>query len=389
MSPIGTPPVTSAANPMPAVQARGGATPSTHRTDPLGWHTVSPDMRSAATHVGKPTGTMGATLPRAEDERMRREAYAGVSPDRFHEIRQHDANKRSNLSTKVTKTLRSNAQDDLENDRPVTRQAREMAASSSATLSGLDAQRNHILPAAAAQTALTGMAVAVTGKDEQRAKEAADDIVAYANLLTDNSPRTHKKVADEAQRLLKRGRSASAGETARSVAKLAKLAADHPRNIDLGSGPDNMSMSNRADVMASPGGTRVRESDYRLLKDTRQAAQKYIGDQLAQASHNIPVSPGGTIQSSKRAEGAPNPSSAHTPRALAGSASGASSSSGSSNAVPSAKKAALKTTAATPASATSASGSNSSAAAVQTTGRTPRPHAKYASSAPTKPGGGQ
>ncbi|MBI0329553.1 hypothetical protein [Burkholderia plantarii] len=270
------------------------------RIDPPGFITPAADMRNPALHTPTPTKHFDVELPQQETEALRRQYYAGNSPTRFHAYRQDDSNARSSLPQSLTRAKRKHAGTQLAAGQPLTAQAIQMAQNPGATLADADAQRNHVVAAASAQTVFTGMMVEINSGDPARSVPAKRDALELTSLLTADSQPAMKKVRVELEKMEKAGKSASNEEVGRSIARVSKWAADHQNNVDFGNAGRNMLQGNRADGTVSPQGTRMTEHDYRILEGGKRLAVPYIGQELADFNFNIPSSPGGTLQSSKR-----------------------------------------------------------------------------------------
>ncbi|WP_246794579.1 hypothetical protein [Burkholderia perseverans] len=270
------------------------------RIDPPGFITPAADMRNPALHTSTPTKHFDVQLPQQETEALRRQHYGGNSPTRFHAYRQDDSNARSSLPQSLTKAKRKQAGTQLAAGQPLTTESIHMAQNPGATLADAGAQRNHVVAASSAQTVFTGMMVDINSGDPARSVLAKRDALELVSTLTDNSEPAMKKARVELDKVEKAGSSASSEQVGRSIARVSKLAADHQNNIDFGHAGRNMSQGNRADGMTSPQGTRMTEHDYQILVRAKALSLPYIGPQLADLNFNIPSSPGGTLQSSKR-----------------------------------------------------------------------------------------
>lgn len=270
------------------------------RFDPPGFITPPDHMRNPALRTSNPTRHFDVELPQQETESLRRQHYGGSSPTRFHEYRQDDGNQRSSLPPAMTIKKRKHAQTQLVASQPMTGESMHMAQDPSATLADADAQRNHVVAAASAQTVFSAMMVDINSGDSSRSAPARRDALELTRVLTGGSPRTAKKVKTQLDKTEKAGNLAKTEDVAKSIAKVAKWAADHPNNIDFGSAGRNMSQSNRGDGTVSPGRTRMLQRDYDILEQSKALATPYIGPELAAMNFNIPSSPGGSLQSSKR-----------------------------------------------------------------------------------------
>jgi hypothetical protein len=239
-----------------------------------------------------------AKLPPRTTRKSTLKGYGGPADQKkFKGI--YEKTERSGLPDSLTRTLREQAEQDLAAGRQVTPEARSMAEDSSATLSGIGAQRNHTV---AAETGLVGFAAGLAvltdhGTDAPTRKRAREQMITMSKRLTGNDRKAVKRVTKRLEDVDSDLEEDAAAELA---SDLTHVTADHPYNVGLGHGGRNMGMSNRIDVTASPHRTTMSEQDADILEGVENPFRFLVGDELAEGLLAVPMSPGGQhIMSSK------------------------------------------------------------------------------------------
>lgn len=254
------------------------------------------------TQLSKPgKGThFPAKLPKRATRKDTLNQYGGPSSTKTKFQHIYKKSERSGLPDSLTKNLRQQAQDDIQKGKQVTKEARDMAASSNPSLSDVGAQRNHTFAAESALTAFSGgLAVLTThGTSKKERDDARKHMKTISKTLTGDDPAVTKQISKKIDDIESDEDSDGAAELA---SELAKKTADHRHNVDLGHGGKNQAMSNRTDVTTSPGRTSISEKDADLLEDLDEPLEGLLGPTMRTNLLSVPLSPGKThYLSSKR-----------------------------------------------------------------------------------------